>query len=58
MNARQPPGDVIKPDPKLPPETPCVECGEEKSTHRGLKLWCQPLVLLPEKEVETWRTFR
>lgn len=50
--------EETKPRPDLPLETPCVECGRPKSEHRGLKSWCEPLVLLPKEHSETWRTFR
>ncbi len=47
-----------KPRPDAPPSWVCVECGNEKGKHQGKKLWCIPLVLVPEDDEETWRTFR
>lgn len=56
---------VRRPDPSLPAETPCVECGKEKGEHKKIndRLVCFPLVAREQETGErglksSWRTFR
>ncbi len=61
--------DKTRPDPRLPPETICVECGTAKGEHsNSTKQWCTPQELKNEIELcvasgtpdprTYWGTFR